>query len=129
MAMAIWHMITHGNTTLPCVKSGKTGQKVTEINAFSAPTDLQTRSRRVLTSFQLLAINCLAGGIVCPINGVVGHTINLLAANQNPEFAVKIAVFDAFLAPSACPGIAGGYDGSARSVPGAGGAAAESAAR
>ncbi len=45
------------------------------------------------------------------------------------EFAVKIAVFDAFLAPSACPGIAGGYDGSARSVPGAGGAAAESAAR
>jgi hypothetical protein len=54
----------------------------------------------------------------------VGHTINLLAANQNPEFAVKIAVFDAFLAASACRGMAGGYDGGAGSVLGAGGSAA-----
>jgi hypothetical protein len=52
-------MLTHGNNTLPCVKSGKTGQKVMEINAFSAPTDLQTRCRRVSPSFHLLAINCL----------------------------------------------------------------------
>ncbi len=58
----------------------------------------------------------------------MGHTVNLLAADQNPEFAVKIAVFDAFLAPSACPRIAGGYDGGARSVPGASGAAAGNAA-
>jgi len=79
--------------------------------------------------FNLLAINCLAGFIVCPINGIVGHTVNVLSTTQNPEFAVKIAVFDAFLAPSACPGIADGYDGGARSVTGAGGAAAGSAAR
>jgi len=54
----------------------------------------------------------------------VGHTVNLLSTTQKPEFAVKIAAFDAFLDPSACPGIAGGYDGGARSVSGAGGAAA-----
>jgi len=76
----------------------------------------------------LLVINCLAGGIVCLINGVVGHTVNVLSKTQNPEFAVKIAVFDAFSAAAACPGIAGGYDGPAGSVRGAVGAAAENAA-
>jgi len=52
----------------------------------------------------------------------------MVSTIRKSESAVKIAVFDAFLAPNACPGIAGGSDGATGSVPGAGGAAAENAA-